>query len=262
MNHSQRSREKDIAQYIGQFPSEELLKLAKTEDQQKFWGHLAALYLAASRCWIAKLEGKDPLLEAVENRVINKWYYDALWAKVNKLQSLWKLIDSGHELIFAAFIKAYPDPKDRYPFIGAPDLFSHIVKTEANNTFAICLKPYHHVSNPHRIKAGKIVRQLISTGAIKPQQRNFLKSLASQYRHNRWLLVSLAIICEAAESGNRGILKKLEDYRAAAIQDMEVTLTGLSRTRSSRNFEKFYSFVWKDGQIFPAINTGGIYPIL
>lgn len=257
MSPSTYTREEAVAQYIGQFPSEFLLQRAQTKDQQDYWGHLAAFYLIVSQCWQAKLKGNDPLIELVENQTMNQWYYDAIWSRVDLLQSLWKLIESGHPSIFEAVINA----GHNYPFIGATDLFCHIVETYANDTFRICLKPYHNISNPARIKAWKIVCKAAATGTISPQNCNFIKNFASQYEGNSWLLLSLAVICDVAAPGNREILEKLANLFEAAQQDMEVSVTGLSRKRSSKNFEKFYSFTWHHGKIIPANKTGGTYSL-
>lgn len=257
MSPSTYTREEAVAQYIGQFPSEFLLQRAQTKDQQDYWGHLAAFYLIVSQCWQAKLKGNDPLIELVENQTMNQWYYDAIWSRVDLLQSLWKLIESGHPSIIEAVINA----GHNYPFIGATDLFCHIVETYANDTFRICLKPYHNISNPARIKAWKIVCKAAATGTISPQNCNFIKNLAFQYNDNSWLLLSLAVICDVAAPGNREILEKLANLFEAAQQDMEVSVTGLSRKRSSKNFEKFYSFTWHHGKIIPANKTGGTYSL-
>lgn len=257
MSPSSYTREEAVAQYIGQFPSEYLLQRAQTKDQQRYWGHLAAFYFSVSQCWQARLKGNDPFIQAVENQTMNKWLYDAIWSRVDLLQSLWKLIESGHPSIFEAVINA----GHNYPFIGATDLFCHIVETYANDTFRICLKPYHNISNPARIKAWKIVRKAAATGTISPQNCNFIKNLASQYEGNSWLLLSLAVICDVAAPGNREILEKLANLFEAAQQDMEVSVTGLSRKRRSKNFEKFYSFTWHHGKIIPANKTGGTYSL-
>jgi hypothetical protein len=251
------TREEAVAQYIGQFPSEYLLQRAQTKDQQDYWGHLAAFYLMVSLCWQARLKGNDPFIEAVENQTMNQWHYDAIWSRVELLQSLWKLIESGHQSISEAVINA----GHNYPFIGAPDLFCHIVETHANNTFRICFKPYHNISNPARLKAWKILRRAAPTGTISPQNCNLIKNLASQYNGNSWLLLSLAVICDVAAPGNREILEKLANLFEAAQQDMEVSVTGLSRKRSSKNFEKFCSFTWHHGKIIPANKTGGTYSL-
>ena len=257
MSPSSHTREEAIAQYIGQFPSEYLLQRAQTKDQQEYWGHLAAFHLMVSQGWQERLKGNNPFIKAVDNQTMNQWYYDAIWSRVDLLQTLWKLIESGHPSIFKAVINA----GHNYPFIGAPDLFCHIVETYANDTFRICLKPYHNISNPARLKAWKILRKAAATGTISPQNCNFIKSLASQYEGNSWGLLSLAVICDIAAPGNREILEKLANLFKAAQQDMEVSVTGLSRKRSSRNFEKFFSFTWHHGKIIPANKTGGTYSL-
>jgi hypothetical protein len=249
--------EEALAQHIGHFPSESLLQHAQTKDQQKYWGHLAAFYLTVSHCWQARLKGNDPLIETVENQTVNQWYYDAIWSRVDVLQSFWKLIESGHQWIFEAVINAgHP-----YPFIGAPDLFHHIVETEVNNTFCICLKPYHTISNPARVEALKILRDTLATRTIRPQKYNQVKSLASQYFRNPWLLFSISILWEVTAFDNQELLDKLTDYCRAVDRNAEVKVIGLSRKRSSKNFEKFYSFTWHNGKIIPANKTGGTYSI-
>jgi hypothetical protein len=100
MSPSSYTREEAVAQYIGQFPSEYLLQRAQTKDQQEYWGHLAAFHLMVSQGWQARLKGNDPFIEAVEYQTMNQWYYDAIWSRVDLLQSLWKLIESGHPSIF------------------------------------------------------------------------------------------------------------------------------------------------------------------
>jgi hypothetical protein len=105
------------------------------------------------------------------------------------------------------------------------------------------------------------LRKAAATGTISPQNCNFIKSLASQYEGNSWGLLSLAVICDIAAPGNREILEKLANLFKAAQQDMEVSVTGLSRKRSSRNFEKFFSFTWHHGKIIPANKTGGTYSL-
>lgn len=60
--------EKCVAQKIGQFPNESLLQLAKTSEQEDYWANLAAFYLTVSHCWQARIEGKDPLIEFLDNR--------------------------------------------------------------------------------------------------------------------------------------------------------------------------------------------------
>jgi hypothetical protein len=257
MSPSSYTREEAVAQYIGQFPSEYLLQRAQTKDQQEYWGHLAAFHLMVSQCWQARLKGNDPFIEAIASQTMNQWYYDAIWSRVELLQSLWKLIESGYPSIFETVINA----GHNYPFIGATDLFCHIVETHANDTFRICLKPYHNISNPARLKAWKILRKAAVTGTISPQNCNFIKNLASQYNGNSRLLLSLAVICDVAAPGNREILEKLANLFEAAQQDMEVSVTGLSRKRSSRNFEKFFSFTWHHGKIIPANKTGGTYSL-
>jgi hypothetical protein len=210
-----------------------------------------------SQCWQARLKGNDPFIEAIASQTMNQWYYDAIWSRVELLQSLWKLIESGYPSIFETVINA----GHNYPFIGATDLFCHIVETHANDTFRICLKPYHNISNPARLKAWKILRKAATTGTISPQNCNFIKNLASQYNDNSWGLLSLAVICDIAAPGNREILDKLANLLEAAQQDREVSVTGLSRKRSSRNFEKFFSFTWHHGKIIPANKTGGTYSL-
>ncbi len=249
--------EEFLALHIGHFPSESLLQHAQTKDQQDYWGHVACLYLIVSQCWQARLKGNDPIIEAVENQTMNKWYYDMIWSRVDLLQSLWKLIDTGHQLISEAVINA----EYQYPFIGAPHLFYHMVETQADNAFLLCLKPYHNISNPARLKACKIFRKALSTGAMPPQNYNFIKSLASQYEHNFWLLFSLEVICNVPAPDNRELLEKLANLSKAAVREMEVNATGLSRKRSSKNFEKFYSYTWHNGNIIPANKTGGTYSI-
>ncbi|MBD1944079.1 hypothetical protein H6F50_17215 [Coleofasciculus sp. FACHB-712] len=257
MNPFSSSPEPSLAKYIGHLPRQSLLKYAQTEDQKAYWGHLAAFYFFVSHCWQAKLQGNDPFIEAVEDQTVNQWYYDAIWARANLLQNLWKLIESGHPWISKAFANQEYD----CPFTSAPDLFCHIIEMQANYTFSRCLKPYHNVSTPERLKAWKILRKLVSTNELKAPQRKVLKSLTSQYHGNSWLLVSLAVICTVADSGNQELLQKLNDYCTAAVRDMEVTVTGLSRKRSSKNFEKFYSFTWHHGNIVPANKTGGTYSL-
>jgi hypothetical protein len=257
MSPSSYTREEAVAQYIGQFLSEYLLQRAQTKDQQEYWGHLAAFHLMVSQCWQARLKGNDPFIEAIASQTMNQWYYDAIWSRVELLQSLWKLIESGYPSIFETVINA----GHNYPFIGATDLFCHIVETHANDTFRICLKPYHNISNPARLKAWKILRKAAVTGTISPQNCNFIKNLASQYNGNSRLLLSLAVICDVAALGNREILEKLANLFEAAQQDMEVSVNGLSRKRSSRNFEKFFSFTWHHGKIIPANKTGGTYSL-
>lgn len=257
MSPSTYTREEAVAQYIGQFPSESLLQRAQTKDQQRYWGHLAAFYFMVSHCWQARLKENDPLIKPVENQTMNKWHYDAIWSQVDLLQSLWQLIESGHQSIAEALINA----GHNYPFIGAPDLFCQIVETQVNNIFSICLKPYHNISNPARLKAWKMYRKAVTTGVMPPQNFNFIKSLASQYESNFWLQLSLVVIRNVAASGNREILNKLANFSEAVHQDMEVSATGLSRKRSSKNFEKFYSFTWHHGKIIPAHKTGGTYSL-
>ncbi len=249
--------EEALAQHIGHFPSESLLQHAQTKDQQYYWGHLACFYFMVSQCWQARLKGNDPLIEAVENQTMNQWYYDAIWSRVDLLQSLWKLIESEYQWIFEAVINA----GHQYRFIGAPGLFYHIVETQANNAFRLCLKPYHNVSNPARLKACKIFRKAFTTGAMPPQNYNFIKSLASQYEYNFWLLFSLEVICDVAAPDNRELLEKLANLSKAAVREIEVNSAGLSRKRSSKNFAKFYSYTWHDGKIIPANKTGGTYSI-
>lgn len=257
MNPFSSSLEPSIAKYIKHLPSTRLLEYAQTEDQKAYWDHLAAFYLVVSHCWQAKLQGKDPFIEAVENQTLNQWYYDAIWARVNLLQNLLKLIESGHPWIS----KAFASQGYNCPFTSAPDLFCHIIEIQANYTFSLCLKSYHNVSTPERLKAGKILRKLVSTNELKAPQHKVLKSLASQYHGNSWLLVSLAVICTVADSGNQELIQKLDDYCKAAVRDMEVAVTGLSRKRSSKNFEKFYSYTWHHGNIVPANKTGGTYSL-
>ena len=257
MSFSSYTPEEAVAQYIGQFPSESLLQLTQTKDQQDYWGHLAAFYLIVSQSWQARLKGNDPFIKAVEDKTMNKWYYDAIWSRVDLLQSLWQLIECGHPSIVKAVINA----GHNYPFLDATYLFGHIVKTYANDTFRICLKEYHNVSNPARIKAWKIARKAAATGTISPQNCNFIKSLASQYNDNPWLLLSLAVIRDIAAPGNREILDKLANLLEAAQQDRKVSVTGLSRKRSSKNFEKFFSFNWEHGKIIRANKTGGTYSL-
>jgi hypothetical protein len=257
MSPSTYAREEAVAQDIGQFPSESLLQRAQTKDQQRYWGHLAAFYFIVSHCWQARLKENGPLIELVENQTMNQWHYGVIWSQVDLLQSLWKVIESGYPSIFKTVINA----GHNYPFIDAPDLFCHIVETHANDTFRICLKAYHNISNPARLKAWKILRKAAATGTISPQNCNFIKNLASQYECNFWWQFSLAVICDVAAPGNREILEKLANFFEAAHQDMEVSVTGLFRKRSSKNFEKFYSFTWHHGKIIPANKTGGTYSL-
>ena len=252
--------EENIAHCIRKFPSEELLKLAKTEDQQKYWKHLASFYLCVSQSWLDDLQGNDLLLEGVKDKTLNRWYYDAIMARVNLLQSLWKLINLGYLEIYAALVE------QNYPyldFVSAPKLFLDIVQTQANNTFNICVKPYHNVSNQTRVKAWNIFSNYCSTGKIKPQELNSLKSAVSQYAQaqNTRLLFCLKVIERAINSGNKELLYKLKIYEEALIEDMKLSATGLSRTRSSQNFEKFSSFTWHKGRIVPANKTGGTYSL-
>jgi hypothetical protein len=188
---------------------------------------------------------------------MNQWYYDAIWSRVDLLQSLWKLIENGHQGIFEAVINA----GHRYPFIGAPHLFYHLVEVQLNNTFCICLKPYHTISKPAQIEALKIIRDTLATRTIRPQKYNQVKSLASQYFRNPWLLFSISILWELTAFDNQQLLDKLTDYCRAVDRNAEVKLIGLSRKRSSKNFEKFYSFTWHNGKIIPANKTGGTYSI-
>jgi hypothetical protein len=149
MSYLQGTREEFLADFIMQLPSESILQLELTEDQRDYWGHLAAFHYTVSRCWLAKYQGNDPFLEAVESGEINQWFYNAIWSRVNILQRLWKLIDSRHQCIFEAAVKE----GQKHSFKNPLNLFCHIVETQANNTFNICLLPYHNVSNPARIKA-------------------------------------------------------------------------------------------------------------
>jgi len=297
MSYLQGTREEFLADFIMQLPSESILQLELTEDQRDYWDHLAAFHYTVSRCWLAKYQGNDPFLEAVESGEINQWFSNAIWSRVNILQRLWKLIDSGHQCIFEAAVKE----GKKHSFKNPLNLFCHIVETQANNTFNICLLPYHNVSNPARIKAWKIFQKALSGKAIPPQQYSFIKSLASQYPNNPWLLFSLKAICDAVIFGNRELfdqrraeeaereqvnrflcntqaatfpltplplltpsallVNKLNDYFVAAVRDMEVSATGLARKRSSKNFEKFYSFTWHHGKIIRANKAGGTYSL-
>lgn len=248
--------EKNVAYDIRRFPSKNLLQCAQTEDQRKYWDNLATFYLWVSQCWLDDLEGKDILIERVKNKELDRWYYKALMTRVSLLQSLWKLINGGYQEIYAALVKQNYQHLD---YLSIPMLFLKIVQTDADNTFKICLKPYHNVSNQARVKAWKVFSNYYSTGKIEPEELNVIKSAGSQYAQNSWLLFCVQAIVRATDSGNKKLLYKLKIFEEALIEDMKLSATGLSRKHSSPTFEKFYCFTWHQGRIVRANKTGS-YP--
>jgi hypothetical protein len=247
--------EKFVSQEIGHFPSESLLKLAKTQEQKDYWAHLALFYLTVSHCWQARMEGNDPLIEFLDNQTIKQWYYDTIWSKVDFLQSLWKLIESAEEHIVQSAINT----GQKYPFFDAADLFCHIVETKANNAFSICLKPYHTVSNQAWVKAIKIFRDALASRSIHSQKNQFVKSLTSQYFENSTLVFCILTIFQLPLKQNEHICDNLVAFYKAVDREAELTAISLSKKRSSKNFEKFFSFTWHEGRIVLASKTGGVY---
>lgn len=247
--------EKCVAQKIGQFPTESLLQLAKTPEQKDYWGQLAFFYLTVSHCWQARIEGNDPLIEFLDNQTIKQWYYDNIWARVDFLQSLWKLIESTEEYIVQSAINTGQE----YRFLGAADLFCHVVETQANNAFSICLKPYHTVSNQARVKAIKIFRDAFASRSIHPQKDQFVKSLASQYFENPTLVFCILTIFQLPLKQNEHICDNFVAFYKAFDREAELTAISLSKKRSSKNFERFFSFTWHEGKIVFASKTGGVY---
>lgn len=238
--------EKKIARCLAQLPSEHLLALAKTEEQICLWLDHHNFQKCVSLCWKARHTGKDdPLSTGLHSGDVDPDLYDRCWLLVDYYEQLWGLIQLAAPLIWAEFERL----RLEYPFKSAFELFNWLVEESTNETFKVCLKPYHEVSARKYEQAYRLTSKACKTGTLNPIEQKQVRSLLNQHQPSVLMYIALAV-CHSKATKRRPALKsKLEMFYAALgkLCDKEATISS-----------KANSFAWNHGEIVKA-RRGGTY---
>jgi hypothetical protein len=242
-------------------PDPRLLEQAETQAQRDYWAQLRAFYSIVSLCWRSKLQNasaelaslKDPLYNLLETKKIDKIYYDSAWRRANRLQALYKVLEIGEKYVAELVLELGFD----YPY-SLSSLFGSIVRNDADNLFKVCLEPYKHISTQDILTAAKLTRALSQLQPLKLQDIRTVRRLSKQLQNN--YLCGLALLeCAHKAEQDKQLRQLLFTYLDAVGQEAEVTKTAISRTRDSKTYKRFRSFIWLKGEIVYASRYGGTY---
>jgi hypothetical protein len=237
---------KKIAVALALLPPEDLLKWVKTTQQLKCWQGERLFHTYVSQCWSALHQGKaDPLQPLLSSSAIDKNTHTTIWLTTYVFEDLWELIQISFHHIQPTLTELGCGEILDSPY----KLFIFAAYEISEETFSVCLKPYHEVSAGKYIKQHKLLNKF-EKGELKPQEQ---KTLESQVRQDFqltaiWFVVA---VCKTKATSREKLLKaKLDDFLNAVdrLAAHEVTQT-----------RKVGSFAWKNGEKVKASKYGGTY---
>jgi hypothetical protein len=122
---------------------------------------------------------------------------------------------------------------------SAYKLFIRLAWNEANNSFAVCLKPYHEVSVRKYEQAYRLAAKGCQEG-LNPLEERKLHGILNQHQPDLLLKFVLAVCHQKANQRRSALKSKLEIFYIALGKLCEKEAT------TSR---KAGSFAWKDGKM-------------
>lgn len=239
--------EKKIAKLLAQLPTEDLLTLAETIDQVRHWMDNRFFRVLISQCWSARHEGRnDPLYPMLKSGEISRDVYNRVWLTVDFYQRLWELTQISFHHVRPALTQL---GLSKEKASSAYELFAGAIRESANNTFSICLKPYHEVSTTKSVKHHKLLKKVSERDAT-PIEQKLLQSFRNQGKPQHILISLILAICKRKATSREKVLKaKLDDCFTALdrLADSEMTVC--------RNGG---SFAWNKGELIGG-KIGGSY---
>lgn len=193
-------------------PSDYLLSHAGTQAQIRCWLNDRQFFLCLAAAWVGEQNFQDdPLYPLKEAGVISEACYTLAWLLLARYQRIWTLVRTTYPFLKAEAKRAGVE----LPFASAYDLYSYIVKDEADWQTELTQLPYAEFSAPKMAKAMKLVAKEHAGEDLTLIQRKKFSNLVPKGTTRdeaTWFHLVLAIAHKKANKRNRLLKYALEDY--------------------------------------------------
>lgn len=201
-----------IAKKIANLPKDELMALARNEDQIKVWLLQRNFYLLVAQCWHAKYSGQDDPIECLlAEKKISQLDYDRIWLCFDWYDSLWGLIQRL-DPIFKSLLE---NQGAESFYSSALELFLSVVSAQANEEYSMQLEGYLELSSRKIAKGGKLAaKSLRGEEMTKGEQiaiSNF-NPVGARQKESLLTIVVAAASAFASDPNNKALKAAYEDY--------------------------------------------------
>lgn len=241
-----------VEQYIASLPSNEVRKLAKTDDLKEFCEKINYHYKVVAACLNARFKGFDDPIEHWTKNKDGKLLHDFIWYCVDEHEALWQLVQISFKYIKNE-LEFYSDLNSSF---DAFSLFLKIVATEADNEIMPAIY-YQNVSVPKASEMWFLIRKA-TWSEFSSQERKDLRHLTNQVPENQWFKI-VYNICRKYSKQDSLVADKLKDYRRAVSRVADTTDGIISRVQKGRASFKLPSYEWHNQERRIGNRHGGGY---
>jgi hypothetical protein len=228
--------ERKIIRALSKLPSDHLHSLVDTQEQIRFWRAGRCFQEWVAQSWEARYTGKDdPLKPLLKSGEVNQDVYDRVWLAVDFYEQLWGLV----QLVTPYIQQEFEGTGLEFLSESAFKLFLRLVWNEANEGFAVCLKPYHEASSRKYEQAYRLGAKGCRE-ELNPIEERKLHGLLNQHQPDMLMRFVVAVAHQKATRKRLALKSKLEMFYMALGKLCEKEAT-ISR--------KLDSFAWKNGKL-------------